>query len=332
MSAHVIQRTQTLPAGHGVTVPVTVSAGLQRAARWLLPLALVALAWWWLIRHADLAHAWIQAQRLPPGLWLAATLALLGGHGLRAWRLRAEWQHRRTVPWGVVWRLVLTHNAAVLLMPLRAGEAGYLWLVHRTWGVGWREAARSLLWWRVQDATVLLVLALLCLLPLGWPARVLLALSALVTAATLAPWVQRRVDRLLLRRRPPRLPGPDGAGDVDPPGAARDPFAGFGIAAAIWLTKVLVLGGLVSALTGLDAAAGWRAALGGELGGVLPLQGPAGLGNYEAGAWLAVPGTGLSEAAGRALIGAVLTVHLFSLGVALSAATLVQFRGRRTAR
>lgn len=315
-------RTESLPRSNGLAPPAAASLGtsLRRLARWLLPLGLVALAWWWLLRHADFGQVAAQARRLPAGIWLLAALALLGGHGLRAWRLREEWRHRRLLAWPEVWRLVLTHNAAVLLMPMRTGEAGYLWLVHRAWGVSWREAARSLLWWRVQDATVLLLLALLLLLPLGLPARIVLTLTGLVMAATLAPLALAVVDRVLLRRYP------DAAA-----GQRRDGRAGFGIAASIWIIKVLVLGGLLGALTGLAPEAAWRAALGGELGGVMPLQGPAGLGNYEAGAWLAAPGPRLPPALGQTLIGAVLTVHAFSVVLALGAAALTHLTAARRA-
>lgn len=300
--------------------PLTAGAPWARVARWLLPLLLVALAWWWLLRHADFSQVRAQAARLPAQAWALAALALLGGHGLRAWRLRDEWRQHRCIGWAAALRLVLAHNAAVLLMPLRTGEAGYLWLVHRTWGVGWREAARSLLWWRVQDATVLLLLSLLLLLPLLWPlspaARIVLALCALVAAATLAPHALAVVDRVLLRRHPGQVPGA---------APRRDPWAGFGIALAIWCTKVLVLGALLGGLTGLAPEAAWRVALGGELGGVMPLQGPAGLGNYEAGAWLAAPGPRLPASTSAGLIAAVLTVHGFSVALALAAATLAQW-------
>lgn len=315
-------RTESLPSSHD-TAPglgAGMGAGLRQAWRWLLPLALLVLAWWGLLRHADFAQVLAQARRLPAPCWLLAALALLGGHGLRAWRLRDEWRHRRLLAWPALWRLVLAHNAAVLLMPMRTGEAGYLWLVHRAWGVGWREAARSLLWWRVQDAAVLLLLVLLLLPPLGLPARIVLATTWLVIAATLAPRAQALVERVLMRQHP-------GAAAGQP----RNPWAGSGIAAAIWTTKVLVLGALVGALTGLAPEAAWRAALGGELGGVMPLQGPAGLGNYEAGAWLAAAGPRLPAAQAQALIAAVLTVHAFSVALALGAAALTHLsHARRT--
>lgn len=334
-----LTRSDPLPSPNTLA-PRTAGAGLAaaaaRAGRWLLPLLLLALAWWWLLRHADFTQVLAQAARLPPWAWALAALALLGGHGLRAWRLRDEWRHHRRIGWAAALRLVLAHNAAVLLMPLRTGEAGYLWLVHRTWGVGWREAARSLLWWRVQDATVLLLLSLLLLLPLLWPAspaaRTVLALCWLVAAATLAPRALAGVDRVLLRRHPGAPAGQAVGGAAEAAASMpampcrqwREPRAGFGIALAIWSTKVLVLGALLGALTGLAPEAAWRVALGGELGGVMPLQGPAGLGNYEAGAWLAAPGPRLPAGSGATLIAAVLTVHGFSVALALTAAALAQ--------
>jgi voltage-gated potassium channel Kch len=61
--------------------------------------------------------------------------------------------------------------------------------------------------------------------------------------------------------------------------------------------------------------------LGGELAGVQPLQGPAGLGSYQAGVWLAARASDTLE---PALLAAALAVHAFALIVALGAAALAQ--------
>ncbi|MCE2879584.1 MAG: lysylphosphatidylglycerol synthase domain-containing protein [Comamonadaceae bacterium] len=289
--------------------PSAVGTRLKQSLRVLVPLILLGLAWQWLLRHADFAALARQAQALAWWVWLAAGAALVGGHCLRALRLQRQWQHLRPVGLLACMRLVLTHNAAVILLPLRSGEAGYLWLVHRHWGVGWRESAASLLHWRLQDATVLVLLAVLLLLPWSPAARVLLVLCAITALACLrrpaAAWLSRSWNAW-----------------VPPPRQGHWLRSGWLASAGNWTLKVLALGGLLVALADIDALMGLRAALGGELAGVQPLQGPAGLGTYEAGVWLAAQASATLEGT---LVAAALAVHAFALAVALGAAALAQF-------
>ena len=291
--------------------PKPSSSRLKQAVRLVLPLALLWLAWEWLLQHADPTQLWQQASRLPAWVWLAAGCALLAGHGLRAVRMQREWRHLRPVGLALCLRLVLTHNAAVILMPLRSGEAGYLWLVQRHWGVGWRESGLSLLRWRLQDAAVLALWAVLLLLPWSLAARVLLVLAALTAVAVLQQpllaWLAHR-SQAGVQLSPAR---PAVASHLD----------GWLASAGNWSLKVLALGGLLLALADLPASLALRAALGGELAGVQPLQGPAGLGSYEAGVWLA---SGAQAGEQARVVAAALAVHAFSLAVALGAAALAQ--------
>lgn len=289
--------------------------------RWLrlgLSLLLLVAAWQWLLRHVDLPALAASMRSLPAHVWLLAGAGLCGGHALRALRLQQEWGHVRPVGFAACLRLVLTHNAAVLLLPLRSGEASYLWLVHRQWGVGWREAARSLLVWRLQDACVLAMLGLLLLLPWAAPARIAFAGSLLVAGIVLAPWIAERVDALLRR-----ILRTGEAALVAGGASARPPHSWLGVFASAgnWTLKVLANGGLMLALAGLPIEAALRAGLGGELAGVQPLQGPAGLGSYEAGVWIA---SGLPPAWQAAVVAAALGAHAFSLLVALGAGALAQ--------
>lgn len=275
--------------------------------RVLLTLAVCGLAWWWLLRNADLDALRAQAARPPLWAWVAAGAALLAGHGLRALRLQRDWLHVRAVAWRDCLRLVLAHNAMVILLPMRSGEAAYLWAVRREWGVGWGAAALGLLRWRLQDAAVLLVLALLLLLPLPLLQRTLLALAACALLRLLLPplwqWLARRTASVA---------------------AEGGPWKGWAASAGLWSLKVLANGGLLAALAGLLPQAALAAALGGELAGVQPLQPPAGLGTYEAGVWLAA---GLPQSSAAVLVSAALAVHAFSLAVALGAAALSQLHG-----
>jgi hypothetical protein len=291
--------------------PPVRAGSAPRAKRWVrigLTLAVCAAAWVWLLRHANLEALAQQAGHLPVWAWFAAGIGLLAGHGMRAVRLQREWRHLRHVPWRYCLRIVLSHNALVLLLPLRTGEAGYLWGVRQQWGVGWRAAGLGLLRWRLQDASVLAVLAAALLVPLPLTMRLLLVLAgALALHLVLPPlwsWLVRR----------------HGGGHSGVP-AGGGFWAGLPASTANWSFKVLANGGLLAALAGLPLLTALRAALGGELAGVQPLQPPAGLGTYEAGVWLAAH---LPAIQTQTVVSAAVAVHAFSLAVALVAAGVMQ--------
>ena len=107
---------------------------MKKVLRAALALALLAGVWWWLLQHADLAAMAVRIASLPAGVWALAGLGLLVGHLMRALRLRAEWRHRGDPGLAACLRMVLGHNAAVLLSPLRGGESAYQGMVPRQWG------------------------------------------------------------------------------------------------------------------------------------------------------------------------------------------------------
>lgn len=279
----------------------------MKALRAVLALAVLAAAWWWLLRHADLPALWARAGQLPAWAWVAAGCGLLAGHGMRALRLRQEWRARGDPGLAACVRMVLTHNAAVILVPLRAGEGAYLWMVQRQWGVDWRAAGASLLRWRLQDATVLLAWSVLVLLPWSGAGRVLMLLALVLVAVNGLPllwsWLAARAGLL-------QAQGQHNALNL---------WRGAGASLALWSLKIAANGGLIGALAGLGLGPSLRAGLGGEWGGVQPLQPPAGLGAYEAGVWLAL---GLPADRAPDVVAAALAVHAFSLCVALGAAGL----------
>jgi uncharacterized membrane protein YbhN (UPF0104 family) len=251
---------------------------------------------------------------------------------MRALRLRAEWRHRGDPGLAACLRMVLVHNAAVLLIPLRGGESAYLWMVTRQWGVGWAAAAASLLRWRLQDLLVLCAAAIVLLMPWSVAGR-LLALVALILLAAnglapLWPWLARRSGLAGQAEQTEQTKhGVQGEQAVPAAQGAhhrvllRDLWRGTGASLGLWSLKIMANGGLIGALAGLPLEAALRAGLGGELGGVQPLQPPAGLGAYEAGVWLAAR---LPVERAPELVAAALAVHAFSLCIALGAAALAQ--------
>jgi hypothetical protein len=170
---------------------------------------------------------------------------------------------------------------------------------------------------RLQDAAVLATLAALWLPPLarseraGWAALLLAAwvlvllfgARALAALAARVPAVGRFQQSWL---------------------AHRNDRVGWVLCAANWVVKLGVFALLLQALAPLDFAAALRGALGGELASVLPLQGPAGLGTYEAGVWAAaLLDHGVTLAHTAAVAAGALALHAFALGVALAAAAMI---------
>jgi len=282
---------------------------LKRWLKLLLGWCVGAVLLWWLLRPVDSAGWRQSAAQVPAGLWLLCTVLWLMSFVFRGRRVQQEWQWRRPVSLAIAMRLVLLHNAAVLVLPFRAGEAGYPLLVKQVFGAPLSQSLRSLMWLRIQDLGVLSLLLVWLWPGLHWALPVLCSLVLLglilLPARAWLLLLKRRSAwakwlRKLLHRRAPR--------------------SAWLLSLANWLCKLSVVALLLSSLMAIPMKAAFQGALGGEWAGLLPLQGPAGLGTYEAGVWLA---TGLHDAAMTALLpAAALLVHLFCLAVSLGAALL----------
>jgi uncharacterized membrane protein YbhN (UPF0104 family) len=315
-----------------------------------LGLALLA----WLGRGLDWTHLGDALRPVPPWAWSAAVLGLCASYALRALRIRAELgRGRPEVGFRACLEVMLVHNAAVNVVPMRGGEAAYPWLVHRRLGVPVDEAVASLVWMRVQDAMVLAFLAAAL-----WPGLApAVRVGVVVGLAIAVPLALRLLARFATARDGRATPPSPAAGGEPPPyGFTRDALApaaqgrplphrgqgegavalrarlrralhalalaprhgwrGWAFCAGSWSVKLLALGGLLAALAGLAPREGLTGALGGELAGVLPLQGPAGLGTYETGVWA---GAALRGRTAAEIAAPAIAVHLLSLATALAA-------------
>lgn len=356
---------------------------MKRLAAWVgLVLSLVILAV--LLAGLDWTQFRRAAAQVPLWAWAGGSAGVMASHVLRALRLRAEWRPRTGATLGECLRLALLHNAAVLLLPFRTGEAGYAWWLHRSWGVSLAEALHSLLWLRLQDLAVLGLLAVLLMAPLPGVYPALLAgVLALLLTVGLPALLRRLASQFGAGVNPAGGVTATAAATVDGDGARRagadtidrtaagsatptsaDPAArpagalrlaiarivakilqavaarrsgasSWVFAVANWSLRLLVVGGLLVSLGVLDLPTGLRAALGGELGALMPLQGPAGLGTYEAGVWAgAAWHDGLagsqftSRTAVAELAGAALAVHALWLATGLVAAAFAALATR----
>ncbi len=287
------------------------------ALAWTLGLALLG----WLLHSTPLDEALAALARPSLLTWALTLLGLLGSYGLRSARLQVvldlDAHHQAARRWlGLrtdALRVILMHNAAVNLLPMRAGELSFPWLAARELHYPVPRAVACLLWMRLQDLSVLVLLGLLLWpgLPLGWRGAGLLALVLGWVALTqgLQRWFAGHPQDIdesaagwrghLSRLRHALL---------EP--AHHRPTAWL-LTLANWALKLAAGAWLLSAITGATWVQAWAGALGGELAAIVPLQGPAGFGTYEAGVWVGMA-TGLpagSPALSQA-ISAALALHL----------------------
>jgi uncharacterized membrane protein YbhN (UPF0104 family) len=284
---------------------------VRTALTWATGLSLAV----WISRKVDLRHALAAAGSLPVTALALAVLGLAASYVLRALRMRAELGRGRAEPLGPYLTLMVVHNAAVNVVPLRGGDAAYPVLVHRWLGLPVAQAVGSLVWMRVQDALVLALAGVVL-----WPGLPLPLRCGGAAAAGVGMLLAPRLLRWGARSVPagPRWRRLQGAAAALARAPEHGP-AGWAFCAASWACKLAAVALCLGAAAHLPAATAAIAALGGELAGALPLQGPAGFGTYEAGVWTgaALRGAGGSEAAVAAAL-----VHVVLLATAIAAGAL----------
>lgn len=285
---------------------------------------------WGASQVSDVSWGELAAAIHPPPwwAWVLSAAGLAASYLCRGLRIHAELSRRHPVTRGQCLRVMLLHNMAVNVVPMRGGEAAYPLLVNRQLGVPLGQAVASLVWIRAQDMLLLALLLVLFLprFPL-WARGGLVALvlcGVLLGIALVQRFVARRGDAPPPRSKVVRtaLAALEALSD-----APRHGLAGWLYGAGSWAVKLAALGLLLAHLgefPWLDAVTG---ALWGELAGILPIQGPANFGTYEAGvaAGVAVFGRSVLRAAAPAL-----ALHLFSLASALAAGALAYLVSPRT--
>ena len=320
---------------------------------WVAGLALLA----WLLQHTPWHEA--QAAMARPSLltWALTLLGLIGSYGLRAARLQVvldlDAHHQAASRWlGLrtdALRVVLMHNAAVNLLPMRAGELSFPWLAARELGHPVPRAVVCLVWMRLQDLSVLAVLGLLL-----WPG---VPLSWRIGGLTLVVlgWVAltQGIRRWFAGASGDAAAAADVAGAADAAEAAhgwrgqltrlrlalQEPAhhrpAAWLLTLANWSVKLASGAALLDAITGAGFIQAWAGALGGELAAIVPLQGPAGFGTYEAGVWVGMAKGLVGRADGAlpgltqgAIVSAALALHLCFLLCAVLAGLVAMWLSR----
>ena len=249
----------------------------------------------------------------PPLLILWLFLLTAASYVLRAVRIH-DWftpaLRGHALP---VLRLSVLHNMANNLLPMRAGEMVFPWLMRRYFGHGFWDSAASLLWIRILDLHFLGLIAFL-ILYLGdpswlWPTAAVLWVAGLGLIGVIgrighSRWIAGG-GRLkgLIRKVAAAAPR-------EPARIARA-YLWTGL---VWTLKFIAF---ASVLQHFVPVAFWRVmtgVMGAELSSVLPFHGIAGSGSYELAAVAALVPLGVDPK--LALAGAV-NLHLFLLGTTL---------------
>lgn len=257
--------------------------------------------------------------RVDVGTLVGVALLFAASYAMRGARIHGEFRDelgdagRGFVGYFRVLRLTLVHNALVNVLPFRSGEAAFPVLLSRWFGIATGRAIVSLLWLRAQDACVVLALA-----AIAWP-RVPLALRALALVAIVA--LALGLPRWARRHRVEAASGRFAKLGALLARATRRSTAGWLWTIGNWTVKLVAEAWLLS--LALDAAANRGAAtlgaIGAELASILPVQGVAGFGTFEAGAAALMRTVEVPLTAG---LEAALVLHAVVLALALLAGGL----------
>lgn len=275
-----------------------------------------AIQHWW--GFARLLSPWSQ---VPLALVAVVVVTQFASYSLRALRIYLAESRIPRGAWGQCLQLILLNNALNLILPARTGEASFPILMQRWFRVPIAEGAGTLLWLRLLDLNVLVVLALLtfapALLPLPFTMWLLLALMAAVIPL-LAPTLHHRLSLLLSGRegKAAKLLKKVLAGIPQRPAQV---LLDLGLSWSAWGIKLAALAAVFAALAQLSPVAALLGAIGGDLSTVLPLHTPGGFGTYEAGVIAFASPLAPPTAA---LLAAAVNLHILVLGIALAAGAL----------
>lgn len=281
---------------------------MKRLVAIVASLALVG----WLAAAGGWRELGAMVARVGPGVFAVALGGLLASYLVRALRLYDEFRAAGHARYGACLRIMLMHNAMVNVVPFRGGEAALPILLNRIFGTPLPRAVATLFWFRLQDALVVAIVGVLV-----WPGlNPWLRGAGVLFLIGFALWLPRWA------RAPHRWA--EGGKLAVKLGKLRDALAestrharfGWLWTVANWSVKIVTQAWLLAMLLDTSLAHGGAGALGAELAAILPIQGVAGFGTYEAGAAAAMLPAGIALAQG---LQAALALHLFVIASAVGA-------------
>ena len=277
------------------------------ALRWILASLIFAL----LILLVEHYYGWagILAQWSVVDLFdlLLLTLLTLLSYVLRAERVYRYFGQRMQHPRRAYLKISFLHNALNNFLPMRLGEAAFPLLMKRQFKQSMLSSTAGLVWIRLMDLHVLLLLAAIALGAL-LPTIGYLALAALIIGPIVIGLFRRRLLALLPERLQVKLTElehllPHSRGLI---------VATYLQTLIIWIVKLVALTLVLKAFLSIDFISAWVAVTTADLSGVLPIHGIAGSGTYEAAMLAALIPLGFGV---EAALSAAINLHIYLLGV-----------------
>ena len=238
---------------------------------------------------------------------LLLTLLTLLSYVLRAERVYRYFGQRLQHPRRAYLKISFLHNALNNFLPMRLGEAAFPLLMKRQFKQSMLSSTAGLVWIRLMDLHVLLLLAAIALGAL-LPTIGYLALAALIIGPIVIGLFRRRLLALLPERLQVKLTElehllPHSRGLI---------VATYLQTLIIWIVKLVALTLVLKAFLSIDFISAWVAVTTADLSGVLPIHGIAGSGTYEAAMLAALIPLGFGV---EAALSAAINLHIYLLGV-----------------
>ena len=257
--------------------------------------------------------------------WLALPMSdifivlslLFISYAIRATRIIHHFDLKGTRHFFNAARLMILHNFWNNLLPMRSGEASFPILMKSHFQIEVTHSIPALLWMRLLDLQVLVLLALVALGSLWFS---YFTLSVLLILGIIAPFAFFALQQNFLAHhdQPPKILQKIAAGL---PSDYPHVFWGVFWTWFNWLIKIAALMWVLSWFIDLNINQLLMGVIGGEFSSVLPIHGIAGMGTYEAGVMI---GFGENYSQIEELLIAAVNLHLILFGSSLAAAIIVQ--------
>lgn len=238
---------------------------------------------------------------------LLLTLLTLTSYVLRAERVYRYFGQRMQHPRRAYLKISFVHNALNNFLPMRLGEAAFPLLMKRQFKQSMLSSTAGLIWIRLMDLHVLLLLAAIALGAL-LPAIGYLALGMLIIGPIILALFHQPLFALVPKRWSAKLT------ELQHllPHSRRLIISTYLQTLLIWIVKLAALTLVLQAFLAIDFVPAWVAVTTADMSGVLPIHGIAGSGTYEAAMLAALIPLGFEV---EAALSAAINLHIYLLGV-----------------
>lgn len=280
---------------------------MSRTLRWFVASLIFAVLLLTVEHYLGWSSILAQWAVIDPLMFTGLTLLTLVSYLLRAERVYRYFGRRLDHPRRAYLRISFIHNALNNFLPMRLGEAAFPLLMRRQFQQSMLSSTAGLVWIRLMDLHVLLLLAAIALGSL-LPALGYLALAGLILGPLLITIFRVQIQNLLpagLRSKANELT------HLLPHSRALI-ISTYLQTLLIWLVKLFALVIVLQAFLPIDFVAAWVAVTTADLSGVLPIHGLAGSGTYEAAMLAALLPLGFDA---ESALSAAINLHIYLLGV-----------------